>query len=167
MPTKTLYIVRHAKSSWDFPHLDDHDRPLNKRGKKAAPLMGRRLKQKKVQPDRVVSSTAKRARNTCRLIVRELGFTESSVILEDDLYDFGMAGPLSVIQRQPTCNSLMIFGHNPAFTSLANFLAGLGIDNVPTAGVVAIQFDIDSWSEVDGGSGTLLFFDYPKKQDQG
>jgi phosphohistidine phosphatase len=128
------------------------------------PLMGSRLKERGIKPDVVVSSTAKRARNTCAMIMREIGFPESSVELEEELYDFGMPAPLSVIRRQVSGNSLMIFGHNPAFTSLANYLANLDIDNVPTAGVVGIEFDITDWSQVERGLGRLLFFDFPKKK---
>ena len=161
---KTLYIVRHAKSSWDFPHLSDHDRPLNNRGKKAAPVMGKRLKTRNIYPDRVVSSTAKRARNTCFKMMREIGFPEDDVILDEDLYDFGMSGILDVIHRQRDANSLMIYGHNPAFTSLANYLGNLDIDNIPTAGMVALEFDIKNWSGATQGTGELVFFDYPKKE---
>ena len=126
--------------------------------------MGQRLKIRGVSPDKVITSTAKRARNTCMLMMKEIGFPEDQVTLDKSLYDFGMNGGLAVIRKQAHSPSLMIFGHNPAFTSLANYLGNLDIDNIPTAGMVALEFDIEDWSKADRGLGRLLFFDYPKKE---
>ncbi len=161
---KTLYIVRHAKSSWDDPHLDDYDRPLNNRGKQNAPEMGKYLAKSGVQPDLIISSSAKRAFSTAKKIVKELRYDQKEIVKTRDLYLASIGTTLKIIRQvEDSINSLMIFGHNPGWTDLTNYLSNAYIDNVPTCGVVAIEFDINHWVEVDKGKGKLLFFEYPKK----
>ena len=164
---KTLYLVRHAKSSWDYPHLSDHDRPLNGRGKRNAPEMGARLASRGIKPDLMISSSAKRARRTANAIAAEVGYAKGDIIRTKYLYHAGEHEMLSLVQKQhDEAPTLMLFGHNPGFTGFANALADTDIDNIPTSGVAAIQFDVDSWKDVDFGKGELLFFDYPKKPFQ-
>lgn len=162
---RTLYIVRHAKSSWDFPHLSDHDRPLNNRGKKNAPEMGQRLKKRGIKPDLLISSTAKRAHKTAQKIAEEIGYPEEDIILTRQLYHAGISEIAEVISfDNDPFPTLLIFGHNPGFTSFANWLTGESIENIPTAGIVAAELDIKSWKNMRQGSGKMLFFDYPKKK---
>ena len=159
---KTLYLARHAKSSWKNPELSDADRPLNKRGKRDAPLMGETLNEKGVKLDLMVTSPAKRARLTAESIAKEIGYKKKDIVVDEDLYEFSTSGLLDVIQGfNNEYNSVMIFGHNPAFTTLNNNLTDQYIDNIPTCGIVCIQFGLQ-WKEIESNSGKTQFFIYPK-----
>jgi phosphohistidine phosphatase len=160
---KTLYIVRHAKSSWDYPELDDMDRPLNNRGKRNAPEMGKRLAKQHIKPGLLVTSPAKRARATAKNIAKEIGISPGEIVRNDLLYHGSISSILEVISTTDDhLDDMMIVGHNPGFTELANYLTGSDIYNIPTCGVVAIEFDVESWNEIGEKTGKLLFFDYPK-----
>ena len=162
---KTLYLVRHAKSSWDDPSLDDIDRPLNPRGKKDAPEMGDRLKKLKILPDLLLTSPGKRARSTAKKIARQIGYPKKEILIDDALYHGSDDMLIDIVKNLPDSKqSVMLFGHNPGFTAFANQLCNINIYNIPTAGVVAIDFHIDSWKDAEPGKGELVFFDYPKKQ---
>jgi phosphohistidine phosphatase len=162
---KRLFIVRHAKSSWDDPSLDDIDRPLNNRGKKNAPEMGIRLLKQGILPDLLISSPAKRAFTTAKSIAEKIGYAKKNIQIDEGLYHGSSNSMISIIQSlDDEINSVMIFGHNPGFTDFANMLCGINIYNIPTAGIVAIDFNTDTWSEVNYNAGELVFFDYPKKK---
>lgn len=164
---KTIYLVRHAKSSWDDSSLHDFDRPLNERGKNDAPRMGKRLRKRNIIPDLIISSSAKRARSTARRIAEALGYPNKEIQLTDTLYYAEPEVILSVIHRLPDrYNPVMLIGHNPGLTDFVNHFLGVRIDNVPTCGVAAAQFDVRSWKEVGEVQGRFLFFDYPKQQDE-
>ena len=161
---KRLFLVRHAKSSWDDPSLDDIDRPLNNRGKKNAPEMGIRLRKQGIIPDRLITSPAKRALTTAKKIADEIGYPKKKIIVDDRLYHGSSSSMISIIREMKNSSaSLMLFGHNPGFTDFANQLCGINIYNIPTAGIVAIDFSTDDWAEIDYNTGELVFFDYPKK----
>ncbi len=161
---KRLLLCRHAKSSWKDPTLADRDRPLNGRGKRDAPMMGERLADRGVAPDAMVSSPAKRARKTARHLAKRLRFPVSSIRIVDEIYGATPAVLLACIHRfEPSWNQVVLVGHNNELTLLANRLGGLAIDNVPTAGVVCLDFPVASWQDIQEGSGSLVFFDYPKK----
>lgn len=161
---KTLYLVRHAKSSWRFPELRDFDRPLNKRGKKNAPEMGKRLKAKQILPDLLLASPANRAITTARKIAEKIGYPEAGIRENDKIYHGSEAELMDVIKATDnSIGELMLFGHNPGFTDLANLLGDQWIDNIPTCGVLAIAFEVDNWKEVAPKNGRNLFFDYPKR----
>ena len=160
---KKLFIVRHAKSSWDYPELDDYDRPLNKRGKRNAPEMGQRLAKRNIKPDVMVTSPAKRAAATARRIAEEISFPRSNIQQESLMYHGSIRNMIEVIRSTSDhSNILMIFGHNPGLTDLTNHLSGSDIYNIPTCGIAEIDFDIASWQEVGDGKGSLISFDYPK-----
>jgi phosphohistidine phosphatase len=166
---KNLYLIRHAKSSWDDPNLDDFDRPLNERGEKDAPRMGRRLKEKKITPDIVVSSPAMRALETCKIICDVLGFDKKKIIERQSVYHASEEEILKVVRsikdrRGDNEENVLLFGHNPGLTDFANRLLNEHIVNIPTAGIVAAQLKIDKWSKTDWGCGKLLFFDFPKNK---
>lgn len=164
---KTLYMVRHAKSSWDDMSLADHDRPLNDRGKKNAPDMGKRLKKRGVFPDKLISSSARRARSTAKRIAKEIGYHKNDIVLTRELYDAGVNDITTFVKSQSDdIDSLMIFGHNPTFTDCVNQFCGENFYNIPTCGIVAMNFDTDTWKDVDSGSANLVFYDYPKKAFQ-
>lgn len=158
---KTLYLVRHAKSSWAFD-LADHDRPLGKRGRKDVFKMGSHLATHQPKPDVLISSTASRAFYTALFLCDQMKIDEGKIRLTKDLFHAGVFEIISVIQKAPECDTLAIFGHNPGFTSAANALANTQIDNVPTCGIVGISFDVKKWNEIKEGIGKLLFFYYPK-----
>ncbi len=164
---KTLYLVRHAKSSWDHAGLADFDRPLNDRGKRDAPKMGSRLKERHIHPGMIMSSPAKRAYATSKRIAEVLGYAKENIRLERALYHANDDELLTAIRKAPdTCESLMIFGHNPGITDLANNMTRnqAWIRNIPTCGVVAYRFDTRTWKEIDPGKGEFIFFDFPKNQ---
>ncbi|MEO1054867.1 MAG: histidine phosphatase family protein [Bacteroidota bacterium] len=161
---KTLYLVRHAKSSWADPSLSDFERPLNGRGKRDAPVMGGRLKRRGIMPDLMLSSPAKRAFKTCKVIAKEIGYPKESIVRDRAVYHADEDELLEIMQQQDDkYESIMLFGHNPGFTYFANELAHTEIDNIPTCGVFACELNIEQWSELRFGTAKMLFFDYPKK----
>jgi phosphohistidine phosphatase len=163
---KTLSLVRHAKSSWKDKTLSDHDRPLNKRGKRDAPRMGRRLAKASICPDLIVTSTAVRARRTAEKIAAEIGYPISHIMMDEELYLSGVSGVLDLIHNLGDANNhVMLFGHNPDMTDLVNLLTGSSIENVPTCGIAHIRFDTDAWSRVGTVVAELIGFDYPKRVD--
>lgn len=161
---KKLLLCRHAKSSWKDITLEDIDRPLNKRGRKDAPEMGKRLASLSVKPDMIITSPARRARKTARQLAKALGFKKKNVIILDKVYAASESELLQIIQDfDNSAGLVMMVGHNPEMTGLANILGDLDIDNVPTCGIVALEFAVDSWQEVGKVRGSLAFFDYPRK----
>jgi len=158
---KTLYLVRHAKSSWAFD-LPDHDRPLGKRGRKDVIKMGAYMIQNQPKPEILISSTASRAFYTALYLCDQMKIDEGNIRLTKDLFHAGSFEIISLIQRAPECDVLAVFGHNPGFTSAANALANTTIDNIPTCGIVGISFDIQYWKDVKEGLGKQSFFYYPK-----
>lgn len=156
-------MLRHAKSSWDNPSLDDFHRPLNERGERDAPRMGKRLRKSGVLPDLICSSSAVRAITTARMAAEELGYTKA-IREEKGLYHAGSEGILSIIRHfDDGHETVMIVGHNPGFTDFANELLNEEIGNIPTAGVVGGRLKVDSWKDVKWGCGEMFFYEYPKK----
>ena len=165
---KTLFIIRHAKSSWDASNVDDFDRPLNERGKRDAPRMGKRFKEKDIHPDLMVSSPAKRALSTAKRIAEVLKYKKDDIKSDRRLYHADEEIILTVIRElKDNRDVVMLFGHNPGLTEFVNSLmdGSQDIDNIPTCGVVAFQFSIEHWAEIDWGKGKMLFFDYPKSKE--
>jgi len=160
---KTLLVMRHAKSSWKEPGTDDHDRPLNERGKRDAPLMGRLLAEKDLLPDRVLSSTAKRARKTAKLVVQASAF-EGPLDLTRDLYLADPPGIARLLQALPEeIARPLIVGHNPGMEDLIAVLTG-SHETFPTAAVAWLELAVDSWPEVGSWPcGTLRALWRPKE----
>lgn len=160
---RQLLICRHAKSSWQDGDLSDFARPLNKRGERDAPEMGRRLLLRGIQPDLILTSPATRAQSTAAHYAAQLGCAPGVLQLNPDQYAATASTLLTILQGlQPQMRTVLLVGHNPESTVLANALGGLAIDNIPTSGVVALEFALDSWRDLTVGKGTLLFFDFPK-----
>ena len=161
---KTLYIVRHAKSSWGDFTLPDFERPLNDRGKRDAPVMAKRLLQRNLHVDSFISSPAKRALKTCKLFCKEHNFPQEKIIIMDVLYHAPRATFYEVIEKiDNRSNSVAIFSHNPGITDFVNSLSpDLRLDNMPTCAVLAVSSDIDNWPDFRTQSKKILFFDYPK-----
>jgi len=161
---KTVYLVRHAKSSWKNPDLNDFDRPLNKRGKRDAPFMGRRLRLQNITPDLLISSPAKRAAKTAKILAEEMNFPKKKIEWEETIYMLGTKEILDIIHRtSDEHKSIMIVGHNPGLNFTAEYLSGQDLENIPTCGIFSMEFDVRSWKDVSRGLGKTLFFDYPKK----
>lgn len=160
---KTLLIVRHAKSSWKDSNLVDHQRPLNKRGKKAAPEMGRRLKKRGVSPDMIVSSDARRAVDTAASMAEILGLSPKATQQTPELYHGEPDRILAVIhQFDNQWKSVMLVGHNPGLTETVNRFIPVPIANIPTAGVVELRFNTRSWRNIDRDNLEFSWFDFPK-----
>ncbi len=160
---KTLTLVRHAKSSWKDGSLADRDRPLNKRGKRDAPEMGRRIAAAGIRPSLIVSSPAVRAWTTARIIADEIGYPREFLQRDKRLYLASVNGILDVIVAQDAgFNSLMLVGHNPGFTDFANYLVPGLTSNVPTAGVLSVELDTDAWNLYDKPGVELALYDFPK-----
>jgi len=158
-----LTLLRHAKSSWSDPTLDDFDRPLNARGKRDAPEMGRRLAARCLRPDRVLTSPAKRARKTARKVARELGIGKKAIRKEPRLYMAETVDFRAVLAAlDPACRDVLVVAHNPGITEFLNELTGAGIDNVPTAGAARVRLHGTDWPEALDGPGELIWFDCPK-----
>ena len=159
---KILTLVRHAKSSWGDPSLDDFKRPLNKRGKRDAPFMGEKLKTLDLLPDLILSSPAKRARKTAEKIAQNVDYPIDAIIFKPSLYLAPANEFLEIIRSiDNNFHKIYMIGHNPGITDFANTLTDTFIDNIPTAGVFAAKFDVTKWTDISTGS--LLFFEYPKK----
>jgi phosphohistidine phosphatase len=163
---KTLYVIRHAKSSWDNPFLNDFGRPLNERGERDAPRMGKRLKEKEIAPDLLLSSPATRALTTCEKIAGALGYPAANIKTDQNLYHAGDDEILDIVRKiNDHHDVVMIFGHNPGLTDFVNRLTDSHIDNVPTCGIVACELAVESWRQIDWGVGKVAFFDFPKSKD--
>ena len=161
---KELILVRHAKSSWKDPTLRDHERPLNKRGKRDAPEMGERLGRHGYDPDLIVSSSAVRALDTARTIAGKLGYPRESIAVEERLFHAGVPELLHVIRGvDDSVDSLMLCGHNPGLTDLANHLGPREIFNMPTCAVLHLRFRADPWSTLGDVPGDEVRYDYPKR----
>ena len=161
---KSLFLTRHAKSSWDHPGLSDIDRPLNSRGKKAAPRMGELIHKKKDIPNILISSPAHRAFSTAKAFAKTFGYPENDIIINNTIYGAGPYQLLDIVKDQDDLyHSIMLFGHNPTFTTFANMLSNENIFNVVTCGVVRIDFNIQNWVDIDYGSGSMIYYEYPKK----
>ena len=162
---KELLLVRHAKSSWDVPYLDDHDRPLNDRGLRNAPDMGKRLQEWSIRPDAWISSTALRAITTAEILAEQVGFPPDQIQRTKDLYHASATDLQEFIAGlDDAIGSAVLFGHNPGMTSLVANLYGLLICNVPTCGVVHLQFNENIWYAVSSASPARAYFDFPKNE---
>jgi len=160
---KTLFLVRHAKSSRDDPSLPDRDRPLDDRGKMDAPKMGKRLAKRDVKPDLLVSSPALRALTTAQLIAEEVGYKRKDIVVDDRLDASSPDDLLAVIRAlDKKLDRVMLFGHNPEFTDLAHRLSSQIID-MPTGAVAEFSFDTKAWSDVGEVEPAKAVLDYPKK----
>ena len=161
-PMKTVYLVRHAKSSWDNPHLKDRDRPLKGRGIRDAHLMAAWLAEE-VQPvPAMVSSPATRALHTALIFARTFGQPLDFIQTHEVLYEMSVTQLLTFLRQLPdSMDAVMVFGHNPTYTAFLNRCVDQLIDNVPTAGVACLRFDVGVWKDLEFDA-ELCFFDFPK-----
>ena len=162
---RKIIFLRHAKSSWDNEYLSDHDRPLSERGLRDAPRMATRLKEKNIMPDLILSSTAKRAKETAEITAKSLGLSQSIICFERNLYH---ASPKEILNQikihaDQSIETLIVVGHNPGFNDVIEYLGG-SIENLPTAGQFGFKLSIREWSEISPEKAEVWFFDYPKKE---
>ena len=159
---KTVLILRHAKSSWNHPELSDYDRPLNSRGKRDAPRMGKHLRQAGLIPDRILTSSAKRARKTANKVAKSCGYTGKVKKLEA-FYDTVPGVFFKTLQAlSDKYQRVMVVGHNPTMEQLVNHLTG-EIERMPTAALAQIELPIQQWDALDlYTKGTLVNLWTPK-----
>jgi phosphohistidine phosphatase len=160
---KMLFLIRHAKSSWDGTALPDKDRPLDDRGRRDAPKTGDRLGKRDVKPDLILSSPAMRALKTAEIIAKKLDYKRKNIVVDDRLYAVAADDLLDVIQKlDDKLERVMLFGHNPELTELAHRLSSK-ITHMPTCAVAEFTFDVKSWSKVGKATPARVALDYPKK----
>lgn len=160
---KTLYLMRHAKSSWSFDDLTDKERPLNDRGRDDAPAMGQALAKRDIQLNLLVASPAVRALSTAALVAHELAYPADKIEVVESIYEASVPDLLAVVRQLPdAADSVLLVGHNPTITEFANLLSPSTIPDMPTAAIVCLKFSCARWSEIDQANAEYYFYDYPK-----
>jgi phosphohistidine phosphatase len=160
---KILYLVRHAKSSWEEPGIKDIDRPLMEKGINKTQRVIEYFQRNNISVDLMISSPAVRAFETAKLIARGIDYPVKNIKQDNKIYDGYYDRILDIIYNTPReVNSLMIFGHNPTITQLANLFLHPGIDMLPTSGVVSISFDTENWENIPGTEPKKEFIIFPK-----
>ncbi|MGQ9819586.1 MAG: SixA phosphatase family protein [Candidatus Kapaibacteriales bacterium] len=162
---KTLILIRHSKSDWSKKELSDRQRPLNKRGKRDAPLMAKLLYERgDIHPSLIISSPAERSMQTAKEFARVFGYDLSKILYREEIYTGNIQAILNLISNiDDHHNCILLFGHNPDITLLANQLSDVLVENIPTTGIFCIDFDINQWREILSQKGKNRFFEFPKK----
>ncbi len=164
---RTLTLIRHGKSSWDDSSLSDWERPLKNRGKKDALLIGNKLKEESIFPDKIASSSAKRAYDSAKRIAECLEYPESEIAITDDIYFATMDQLIGIIKNlNNDWEHVFIFGHNPYFTDLSNNFGKKLIANLPTTGVYQITFECEKWNDISTENGKCSYYLTPKEFKQ-
>jgi phosphohistidine phosphatase len=161
---KTLYLLRHAKSSWKEPGLRDFDRPLNGRGREEAPLVGRFLRKRKLRADLILSSPAARARQTAALVKEAAGLS-AKLLYDERIYEADAARLLEVVTRAgESAGALLLVGHNPGMEELLLLLTG-EVRQMPTARLACVALEVGEWTEVRVGAGRLEWLVQPEESE--
>jgi phosphohistidine phosphatase len=159
---KTLLLLRHAKSSWKEADVKDFDRPLNARGLKTAPQVGKLIRKRELQPDLVLSSPAERARQTTTMVL-EAARLETDLRYDERIYEASAARLFEIVsQIEDSAGVVMLVGHNPGFEELLKILTGEAYA-MSTAALACIELEIDKWSKLRASSGRLEWLVKPKK----
>ncbi|WP_134090680.1 histidine phosphatase family protein [Olivibacter sp. XZL3] len=159
---KYLYLIRHAKSDWSYD-LPDFERPLNKRGLRDAPIMAERLALQNLRPDWLISSPANRAISTAKIFAEELRYPSDEIQEESAIYEANVPSLLQVINSfRPEVDCVALFGHNPGISLLAEYLCENVTIDFPTCAIAFLSFETDNWEEISVGTGSLVWFNYPK-----
>lgn len=161
-----LFLLRHAKSGWKNSILDDFIRPLKKSGIEEVSFMGNVYKKLcETVPDVVITSPARRALETAQLFVKEIGYPPDKIILQQKMYETESEELLKILRDiKDVCKNVIMIGHNPEFTEFANrIIQNTWIDNIPTCGLVGVEFKVKSWGKIEEKSGKLFCFEYPNK----
>ncbi len=160
---KKLYLVRHAKSSWNFEQLDDFHRPVGKRGRRDLKRMGEFVGAEVKKPDLILSSTASRAFYTALFFADHWKYPEEDIVITDALYHAGVQQFQSIIKEIDSFKTVAIFAHNPGLTMLYNHLCDNIIENIPTCAMAGLGFDMDHWRDIGKRKGKPLFYYAPKE----
>ena len=159
---KKLIVVRHCKSSWTDLALNDYNRPLNKRGKIDGPIMSKYLSQSIQEIDFLHSSSSVRTFETSKFFIDKINFVE--INYDDDLYHCSSSSLIRIIKNHPKkYNSVLVIAHNPGLTNLINSLTNINLDNLPTTGIVQIDFNCDSWENISIVNSNLIGIKIPKQ----
>ena len=157
---KQIYFIRHAKSDWSNPQLNDHERPLNKRGMKDAPLMAEIMQKSGISPDAIFSSTAKRAFTTAEIFFRY--FPKAHLVAVPELYHANEITLQDFITYTDNkYNTIFIIAHNPGLNFFCSFYPEFSLPNIPTTGVIGIEADIDNWTDFNIKKSRIILVDYP------
>jgi phosphohistidine phosphatase len=161
---KTVYFVRHAKSSWDSPNLRDIDRQLNDSGLKTAEKMALFMSDLDVRPDVIISSPAKRAYSTAVFFAKSFGIETADIRIAEEIYEALMSDILQLINGLPQeIDTVMLFGHNPTLTNLANYFSPDFIPNVPTCGILKVEANTNNWTQFNNQTAGLVKTYFPKE----
>lgn len=165
---KNIFLIRHAKSSWQSATLSDFERPLNERGERDAPIMGKILKDKGIIPDLIISSTAKRAQQTAKKMAKALGYDQDKIQFEESLYHCSPEQIFQVLQwLDASVSSVFIVAHNPGITHFCNQISTtFSLANMPTCGIVGFSCEAEDWTAVEQAKKEVFLFEYPKKYDE-
>lgn len=162
---KVLYLMRHAKSSWSYDELNDHQRPLNDRGRDDAPLMGQALAGRNIKVDLLLTSSAVRAQSTAVRVAQEIGYPHDQIRVEDGIYRAEVKDLLALVRACPAeAGSVLLVGHNNTITDFANLLSPNSINEMATAAIVCLHFRVEQWQEIDRANAEFYFYDTPKNQ---
>jgi phosphohistidine phosphatase len=160
---KTLYIVRHAKSSWDFPELPDVERPIIEKGIYKTKKIVNELNNRNIKVDLIISSHAKRALETAKIIATGIFYPVEKIEISKNIYQMDYDDIFDVIfSVSDEVHSLLIVGHNPTFSQFANYFLDEKIDLLPTSGVVSVNFETKKWTEIKKASHKINFILIPK-----
>jgi phosphohistidine phosphatase len=161
---KELFLVRHAKSDWGTEFLKDIDRPLNERGYRDAYFMSQWFLKNKKAPQRIVSSTATRALNTALIFARAMDFDLKNFTITPKIYECHEKDLRAYLKEMDnSVDRLMVFCHNPCITEASNRLTkDVFIDNVPTCGIVNLNFEVQNWKDIEEKKASIGFFQFPK-----
>lgn len=163
---KSIILLRHAKSDWTNPQLKDYDRPLNARGTRVAPKMGGKLSEMNEKVDVIFSSPAERAKLTSLYVSEQLQLDENQIEFESEIYEASVRTLLNVINKiDDEFDRVMLVGHNPTFSYIAEYLTDDIIGDLPTCGAVKISFATNSWKEISESTGNKEWYIYPKMFD--
>ncbi len=161
---RTLYVVRHAKSSWADPGMRDHDRPLNERGMHDAPMMAKVFKALNEPVELIISSPANRAQTTASFFAKELNIPTDQIHFNASIYEASVGSLMRIVQALPDHSEhVMLFGHNPGFSELAYYLGDEDPIALSTCAMVRIDLEIDQWEHASKGLGNMVWHEYPKR----
>lgn len=163
---KQLLLIRHAKSDWNDASVADFDRPLNQRGSKDAPAMAERLVREQIIPQAIITSPALRALTTANYFAERFGIDKQEIRTELAIYEASVATLLSVVNNLDNrYDFVALFGHNPGLTNFIISLCDTDVYDIPTCGMLLIEFPFDDWAMVSKNTGEQLLYDYPKNVD--
>ncbi|WP_375433791.1 histidine phosphatase family protein [uncultured Hymenobacter sp.] len=161
---KSLYLMRHAKSSWSFDDLTDEQRPLNDRGRDDAPRMGQALAKRNIKIDLLLSSAAVRALTTAALVAKEIEYLPERIAVRPEIYHADVQTLLDIVRSCPDeANSVLLVGHNNTISEFADLLSpGALHEEIPTAGIVCLHLQVDRWVDANQSNTEFYFFDRPR-----